>query len=53
MYSPSRKFLWYLVLIVLLVFVFKSPVIAGHLAKMGGELLSAAAGTLAKLVRAI
>ena len=53
MYSPSRKFLWYLALIVLLVFVFKSPVVAGHLAKMGGGLLSAAAGTLAKLVRAV
>lgn len=53
MYPQPRRFLWYLGLIVLVLFVFKSPVIAGHLAHAGGELLSAAARTLAKLVRAV
>ena len=53
MYPQPRRFLWYLGLIVLVLFIFKSPVIAGHLAHTGGELLSAAAGTLAKLVRAV
>ncbi len=53
MYPQPRRFLWYLGLIVLVLFVFKSPAIAGHLAHAGGELLSAAARTLAKLVRAV
>ena len=52
--SPQlTRFLWYLGLIVLVLFIFKSPVIAGHLAHAGGEMLSAAAGALAKLVRAV
>jgi hypothetical protein len=53
MYPQPRRFLWYLGLIVLVVFIFKSPVIAGHVAHAGGELLSAAAGALAKLVGAL
>ena len=53
MNPQPRRFLWYLGLIVLVLFIFKSPVIAGHLAHTGGEILSAAAGALAKLVRAL
>jgi hypothetical protein len=53
MYPQPRRFLWYLGLIVLVLFIVKSPVIAGHLAHSGGEMLSAAAGVLARLVRAV
>jgi hypothetical protein len=53
MYAQPRKFLWYLALIVLLLFAMKSPVVAGHLARMGGDLLSAAATALGKLVGAL
>jgi hypothetical protein len=53
MYSQPKRFLWYLALVVLFLFVLKSPVAAGHLAHMGGELLSAAAGALSKLVGVI
>ena len=53
MNPQPRRFLWYLGLIVLVLFVFKSPVLAGHLAHTGGEMLSAAAGALAKLARAL
>jgi hypothetical protein len=53
MYSQPRKILWYLALIVLLLFALKAPVVAGHLARMGGDLLSSAAGSLSKLVGAL
>jgi hypothetical protein len=52
MYPQPRRFLWYLGLIVLVLFILKSPVIAGHLLRLGGEILSAAAGALAKLASA-
>lgn len=51
--ATPLRFLWYVALLVLLVFVFKSPAVAGHLARMCGDLLSSAAGALTKLVRAI
>jgi hypothetical protein len=53
MYPQPRKYLWYLALIVLVLFVFKSPALAGHLAHTGWEMLSAAAGALAKLAGAL
>ncbi len=53
MYSQPRRFLWYLGLVVLVLFVFKSPVIAAHVARGGGELLSTAASVLAKLIGAL
>jgi hypothetical protein len=53
MQSQPRRFLWCLALIVLLIFAFKDPVVAGHLARTGGDLLSSAAGSLSKLVRAL
>ena len=49
MYPQSRRFGWYLVLFVLLLFVVKDPDGAVHLARLGGGLLSDAAGALAKL----
>lgn len=53
MYAQPRRYLWYLALIVLLLFVVKSPVTAAHLAHTGGNLLSVAASALSKFVRAI
>jgi hypothetical protein len=53
MYPHPKGFRWYLALAVLFLFVLKSPVVAGHLAHSGGELLSATAGALSKLVRAM
>jgi hypothetical protein len=53
MYPQPRRFLWYLAFIVLFLFVLKSPVLAGHMARMGGHLLSDTAGALAKLARSI
>src|ERR1022692_924771 len=53
MYPQSRKFGWYLVLFVLLLFVVKDPDGAVRLARLGGGLLSDAAGALARLAGAI
>jgi hypothetical protein len=53
MVSQPSRFLWYLALIVLLLFALKAPVVAAHLARMGGDLLSSAAGSLSKLVAAL
>jgi len=50
MYPRPRRFLWYPALAVLLLFVFKDPEAAAHLAHWVGELLSEAADVLAKLV---
>jgi hypothetical protein len=35
MYPQPRRFLWYLAFIVLFLFVLKSPVLAGHLVRLG------------------
>ena len=53
MNPQPRRFLWYLGLIVLVLFMFKSPVVAGHLALMSVQMLAAAAGALAKLASAL
>jgi hypothetical protein len=52
-YPQPRRFLWYLAFIVLFLFVLKSPVLAGHLVRQSGDLLSDAAGALSKLARSL
>jgi hypothetical protein len=49
MYPQPRRFLWYLVVLVLVVFVVKDPHAAGHLARVFGGWLSSAAGALSKM----
>jgi hypothetical protein len=53
MYPQSRRFTWYLVLVVLVLVVVKNPVGAAHAARLGGSLLSQVAGAVAKLAGAI
>lgn len=53
MNPQPRRFLWYLGLIVLVLFIFKSPVVAAHFAVLSAQTLSAAAGALAKLASAL
>jgi hypothetical protein len=53
MFPQPRKFGWYLVLAVLVLFAIKNPDGAAHLARMGGGLLSAAAGALSKIADAL
>jgi len=53
MYPQSRRFAWYLVLIVLVLVVIKNPDGAAHLARLGGGLLSQIAGALARLAGAL
>lgn len=48
--QPRRSFLWYLVLLLLVLFIVKYPVEAGHMARACGGVL---ADTLAKLARSI
>ena len=48
--QPRRSFLWYLALVLLVIFIVKNPVQAGHVARACGGLLAI---TLTKLVRAI
>jgi hypothetical protein len=53
MYPQPRRYGWYLVLVVLVLFAIKNPVGAAHMARLGGGLLSAAAGALSKLADSI
>ena len=53
MYPQPRRFGWYLVSAVLILFIVKNPDGAAHLVRLGGGLLSAAAGALSKLAGAI
>ena len=48
--QPRRSFLWYLVLLLLVLFIVKDPVQAGHMARACGGVL---ADTLSKLARSI
>jgi hypothetical protein len=53
MFPQPRRFGWYLVLVVLVLFLIKNPVGAAHLARLGGGLLSQVAGALSKAASAI
>ena len=53
MYPQPRRFGWYLVLIVLVLFLVKNPDGAAHLARLGGGLISEIAGALSKAANAI
>ena len=50
MYPRPRRYLWYPVMIVLLLFVLKDPSGAGHMAHGIWDVLVQAADVLAKLV---
>ncbi len=49
MYPQPRRFLWYLLFIVLILFAIKNPDAAGHLAHQCGQLLVDAASALSKV----
>ena len=53
MFPQPRRFVWYLALVVLVLFAIKDPDGAAHLARLGGGLLSGAAGALSKIAGAI
>jgi hypothetical protein len=53
MFPQPRRFGWYLVLVVLVLFLIKNPAGAAHLARLGGGLLSQIAGALSKAANAI
>ena len=52
-FPQPRRFGWYLVLVVLVLFAIKNPDGAAHMVRLGGGLLSAAAGALSKIADAI
>jgi hypothetical protein len=46
--QPRRSFLWYLAWLLLVLFIIRSPVEAGHIARACGELLTNALPKLAR-----
>jgi len=53
MYPQPRRYLWYLALVVLVLFVIKNPHAAGHMARLCGDWISAAADALSKMAGSI
>ena len=53
MFPQPRRFGWYLVLVVLVLFLIKNPTGAAHLVSLGGGLLSQIAGALSKAANAL